>query len=268
MCHINRLRFIATQSARNAIEKGMIRMRWVKRVFIIAAVSTFGLVFSSTWASARAAKEFDHSFPLNKGTYWIYRGPVESGENSTVLKKTVDWKMEVTDIIERQDTKAAVVKGFPQDLWWYSEKNQRGDYLIIQVFPARFYLVQGDAVKKALDALRDSNNILQGLVQESQLFLEFPLIKNQRFGETELITRTDWFYCWVVGDEHKTRLEGVKGIPNDREWMVHTVTQFTVGSHEEFDFVSGIGITRYMGHHNGTVSDFELKLVEFHPGNE
>ena len=238
------------------------------RILIIVAASTFGLIFSSPWAAARAAKEFDDSFPLYKGTYWIYRGPVESGEDSKVLKKTVDWKMEVTDTIERPDIKAAVVKGFPRDLWWYSEKNRRGDYLIVQVFPARFYLVEDEDVKKALDALRDSNNILQGLVQESQLFLQFPLTKGQRFGETELITRIDGFYSWVVGEERKIRLEGVNGVPNGRDWTVHTVTQFTLGSHEEFDFVDGIGITRYMGHHNGTVSDFELKLVEFHPGNE
>ncbi len=219
-------------------------------------------------AKAQAAKEFDRVFPLTKGTYWIYRGPVESGGSNGSISKIISWKMEVTHVIARQDIKAAVVKGFPDDLWWYNENTQPRDYLIVQLFPARFYLLNQTEVKKAFDALRDDKNILQGLVREPELFLDFPLIQGKRFGETELITRTDEFYSWVVSAERQSKLEGIKGVSATQNWTIYTISQYSIGSHTEFDFVSGVGIIRYLGHHNGTVSDFDMKLIEFHPGNE
>jgi hypothetical protein len=211
--------------------------------------------------------DFGGIFPLNKGTYWIYRGPVESGGATATISKTITWKMEITDVIKRQDITAAVVNGFPDDLWWYTTDTKPCDSLIVQVFPERFYLLQPDKIGKALAALRDDKNNLQGLVRESDLILDFPLVQGKKFGETELITRTDDFYSWVVRDERRSQLDGIKGVSSIRKWTVYTISEFTLGSYTEFDFVSGLGIVRYMGHHNGTVSDFEVKLVEFHPGN-
>ncbi len=95
---------------------------------IIVVASTLCLFLSSSFrANPQPAKEFDKVFPLAKGTYWIYRGPVESGGSNGSISKTISWKMEVTDVIARQDIKAAVVKGFPDDLWWYTENTQPRD---------------------------------------------------------------------------------------------------------------------------------------------
>ncbi|HEV2350551.1 MAG TPA: hypothetical protein VG028_11975 [Terriglobia bacterium] len=230
---------------------------------------TLGLFFPTLLvAQKRAADKLDVIFPLAKGTYWVYRGPVESGSSAGTIRKTITWKMEITDVIKRQDISAAVVRGFPGDLWWYTEDAKPRDSLIVQVFPSRFYLLGPNEIQKALGALRDNKNNLQGLVRESNLFLDFPLVRGKRFGETELITRTDEFYSWVVGDERQSKMEGIRGVSSARNRTVYTISEFTVGSHTEFDFVSGVGIVRYMGHHNGTVSDFEMKLVEFHAGNE
>lgn len=236
-------------------------------LFVIVCASC--LFFSKSLPNdSQTAGNVDNIFPLAKGTYWIYRGPVESGGATETLKKTITWKMEVTDVIKRPDITAAVVNGFPDDLWWYDEDTKPRDSLIVQFFPARFYLLGPDEMQKALGALRDDKNILQGLVKEANLFLDFPLIQGKRFGETELITRTDHYYSWAVSGELQSKLEGIKGVPGNRSRTVYTISESTLGSHTEFDFVSGVGIVRYMGHHNGTVSDFELKLVEFHPGNK
>jgi len=175
--------------------------------------------------------------------------------------------MEVTETLKRQDIRAAVIKGFPDDLWWYNEKTQRSDNLIVQLFPARFYILSRSQVSPALKALSDETNNLQGLIKGAGMLLEFPLVKGQRYGDTEMVTRTDSFYSWVVSNVRQSRLEGIQGVSSAHDWTIYTISEFTVGSHEEFDFVPGIGITRYMGHHNGTVSGFEMKLVEFQPGN-
>jgi len=227
------------------------------------------LVFSSFFSlHAQSAKNFDNVFPLTKGTYWVYRGPVKSGDATVLISKTITWKMEVTDVIKRQDITAAVVNGVPDDLWWYTENTMPQDSLIVQVFPARFYLLGPDEIQKALGALRDDKNNLQGLVKEANLILDFPLIRGMRFGETELITRTDEFYSWRVTEERQSKLEGIKGVSGTQNWTVYTISEVTLDGYTEFDFVSGVGIVRYLGHHNGTVSDFEMKLVEFHPGNK
>ena len=236
---------------------------------MICIAFTLGLIFPIFLvAQKRAADEFDMIFPLAKGNYWVYRGPVESGGSTGTIRKTITWKMEITDVIKRQDISAALVRGFPDDLWWYTEDRKPRDSLIVQVFPARFYLLGPSEIQKALDAVRDDRNNLQGLVRESNLFLDFPLVKGKRFGEAELITRTDGFYSWVVNDERQSNLEGIRGVSSRRNRTVYTIREFTVGSHTEFDFVSGVGVVRYMGHHNGTVSDFEMNHVEFHAGNE
>ncbi len=244
-------------------------MRCSKLKSTIVGLTTLCVILAVCCDSTgQATNEYDHIFPLIKGAYWIYQGPVESSGSAGSFRKSISWKMEVTDVIERQDIKAAVVKGFPDDLWWYTENKQPDDYLIVRFFPSRFYLLGQADVKTALDALRDNKNILQGLVKEPQLFLDFPLIEGKRFGETELVTRTDEFYSWVVRSKRQSRLDGVKGVSNTRIWTIYTVSQYTVGSHTEFEFVNGVGIIKYLGHHNGTVSDFDMKLVEFHPGKK
>jgi hypothetical protein len=73
-------------------------------------------------------------------------------------------------------------------------------------------------------------------------------------------------YCWVVGSPHPAALGGVKGVaPGSR--VAFEVEFRTNPDDEEFEFVSGVGITRYEYHHHGTIADTELRLAEFHPGD-
>ena len=203
-------------------------------------------------------------FPLAQGTYWVYEGTVRwtpSG-SSQVLEKSVRWRMEVVATFDRRSVVAAQIRRHPLDLAWYEEGRAPREYLIVQVWQDRYYLLQGKRVAEAQRQLTSNEEQMIDLVEEHELFLEFPLVAHRTFGETNQLTRHDQFYCWVVGDPRTERLTGIRGIrPDPRQ--IWEVSQRTVGSFESFDFAPGVGFIRYRFHHSGTVSEFDVRLVEF-----
>jgi hypothetical protein len=59
-------------------------------------------------------------------------------------------------------------------------------------------------------------------------------------------------------------LSHVKGLtPGPR--AAYEVEYDTNPDDEEFEFVDGVGITKYGYHHHGTTADTELHLIEFYP---
>ena len=206
-------------------------------------------------------------FPLVQGTYWVYEGTVRwtPAGSSEVLEKQVHLRMEVIETLDHRAVVAARVKGHPMDLTWYEEGRQPRDYLILQVWQDRYYLLQGERAQEALKRLRTEQTQLGHLANENELFLELPLVERRAFGETSQLTREDRFYCWVVGQRRDDELEGVKGATK-RPLTVWEVSQRTIGGVQSFEFAAGLGFTRYRYHHNGTVSEFDLKLVEFSRG--
>ena len=102
--------------------------------------------------------------------------------------------------------------------------------------------------------------------REAQLFLDLPLTGEKVFGETDQITRTDRSYCWFVDGEENSALDGVSGIsPTDRFRQYRLVYQ-TRPDHVIMHFVPGIGITHFEYVHHGTVSECDVRLVEYRQG--
>ena len=219
---------------------------------------------------ARAGPGMGSAFPLAKGTYWVYQGSLTwtpQGSNE-VREETVTWKMEVLETFSHGWVTAALVKGHPDDLWSYKEGRKPGEYLIIEVASDKFYLLEGERCKKALEHLRDAKDLLQGLVKESDLFLELPLKVGKPFGETEMLTRQDLFYRWWIEEKLETDLTDVKGSPFSGKVASYRITYRALSDHTSIEFVSGLGIIRYTGAHHGTASAIDVKLVEFHPGTD
>jgi hypothetical protein len=70
----------------------------------------------------QAAPEY---FPLEKGSFWIYRGETKflvknpaTGKNEPKAE-VLTWKMAVVDTVTRDLLFAALIKGAPFDLSWY-----------------------------------------------------------------------------------------------------------------------------------------------------
>jgi hypothetical protein len=227
------------------------------------------LASACSWkGAAQPPEETPEWFPLSKGTTWVYKGTrkwTQSGSGE-VAEKPVTWKMQVLETLTRGQVTAALVKGYPADLAHFEEGKAPGDYLIVRVRPGKYYLVRQLRTEETLRRLRDQNDLLAGLVREDEIILDAPLAPGKIYGEADLITRQDKMYSWIVEEARPAELRGIKGIAPAGRKMEYEITHRTLPGHRIVDFVPGIGITRYVYGHHGTVSETDVKLVEFRRG--
>ena len=232
-------------------------------------ILAFVMVFVMAAPALAAAPAEPPFFPLTKGTYWVYQGTTKWQEESSekVSEKVLTWKMEVTETIERGHVTAAVLKGHPLDLAWYKEGKTPGDYLIIRVGPDEYYLLTEQRVQEALTKLRDQDDILADLVKDVEQFLDLPLTPGKIFGETMQITRQDGSYYWIVENEKPVKMDKVKGLSPSAALTEYELAFLTTSDNTKVNYVPGVGIVRYTYGHNGSVSETDLKLIEYHPGS-
>ncbi len=207
-------------------------------------------------------------FPLAKGTYWVYRGTVGyfDARSQKSVETPVEWRTQVTATVRRGNLRAAVINGFPADLDWSDGSPERKDSLIVQEDENKFYLVNFADAQNAMREVQDPGKSLGEIVSDDDLILDFPLAKGKKFGcDAEAMQREDSEYCWMVDSAHQTSLNDVKGITHERR-TAYTLRYVTNPDDTTLDFVLGIGTTAYQYHHHGTEADTELKLVEFHLG--
>ncbi|AFY84079.1 hypothetical protein [Oscillatoria acuminata] len=207
-------------------------------------------------------------FPLIPGSYWVYEGMTQwMSPNSGQINQTpITWKMEVVDRFERGPLKIAILKGFPADVAWYSQGKERGNHLIIEVSPGKFYLVSDERARLVLQRLTDEADVLVNLLEDLELLLDLPLIPGKVFGPSEQITRLDGGYRWNVETSEQVGLE-VPGISSRESHIQYHLTFRTAPDMMNIYFVPGIGITRYQYQHHGAIAETDLKLIEYYPGH-
>lgn len=223
----------------------------------------------NTPLSTKTTVNIDTPFPLKKGSYWVYEGVAKWTKNNTnqVNEKTLTWKMEVLDTIQRGHITVAILKGHTADLAWYQEGKEPGDYLIVQVNTDKFYLVSGERTQQVLQRVRDEGDFLANLLEEWELFLEWPLMPGKVFGPSSQISRQDGGYRWNVEDRQQVGLN-VQGTSLWDKKTQYRLSFRTAADYSIVNFMPGVGITRYRYLHHGTVAASDFKLIEYHQPNE
>ena len=202
--------------------------------------------------------------PMSAGNYWIYKGNVKYLKEGTQkeFSRPITFKMEITDVIKRENITAALLKGYPLDLSRFTGlPAERGDYLLVLAGSGSYYLLSGENAVNAMKKINDENDSLYELVDESDMIADFPLAAGKVFGEAEQVTRTDGKYCWRVEECVDSDFSSVKGagIKNAREYWLFYLTN---PDRQKAGFVPGVGITSYSYRHNGTTMEFDVKLTE------
>ncbi len=240
------------------------RPGWAAALSLVAGMSLSMAPFA---AHADNAEPPELAYPMEKGTYWIYEGPTTWTQATPPrsFQRVLRCRMEIVDVIKQADLVVAVIKGHPIDLAWYEEGKAPGDYLLVRLPGEKYYLIRGDRVAKVLEQL-DSGAELEGIVQEYELFLDLPLEKGARFGQTTLLTRSDYMYSWFVEEGEPVLLAGVRGIDPSAPRTLYDLVYRSWSEHILIDFVPGIGIVNYIYSHHGSASETHLKLIEYHPG--
>jgi hypothetical protein len=208
------------------------------------------------------------AFPLQPGTYWIYEAVARWGpaNSSSPQEKLFHWKMAVHQVIHRGDLLVAVVTGFPRDLDRSHGDARPARSLIIEAGGSKFYWIPPASFAETLARLKNPKDSLGGLTDADEIFLDLPLTDGKKFCGPTGMVRTDGFYCWVVGEPEVAQLGEAKGIPAGAT-TAYPVHFLTVDDSTSFDFVPGVGITRYSFQTHGTINDTELRLLEFHAGS-
>jgi hypothetical protein len=78
--------------------------------------------------------------------------------------------------------------------------------------------------------------------------------------------RTDNSYCGVVNSAREFRLRDNNGLPPG-ERSVFRIQYVTLSDDSELEFVPNLGFTRYSFHHHGSIADTDVRLTEFHRGD-
>jgi hypothetical protein len=69
-----------------------------------------------------------------------------------------------------------------------------------------------------------------------------------------------------VNSQREFRFRGNNGLPSG-EQSVLRIQCVTLPNDTELEFVPNLGFTRYSFHHRGSIADTELRLTEFHGGD-
>jgi hypothetical protein len=201
-------------------------------------------------------------FDFSQGATWTFAGVVQWDAQGKTQQKSLTWKMQVVDQIARDDSIVVyVMRGHPLDLAFYEEGKPPSDYLYV-VKANRVYqitLLDNQPITRAKNA-RDA---LADWLTDDNLVFDFPLGVDKKFGPAQFLA--DGMYCWVVVAAKPATLSGIKGVApvNATEYALDFKTN---PDRQTVYFVPGIGITRFVYHHNGTLSDVDVKLVEYAAG--
>lgn len=215
-------------------------------------------------ATLLRAQQPDEIIPVRKGAYWLYQGEATwesgSGRQST---GQINWRMEVLDSFDRPGFSATMLKGHPSDLAWYTPDTQPQESLLVQI-GMRFYFVSGPGVPALWHALEQAEFVDKAkvLVDESDLWLTYPVKPGDKFCDPELPPRDDSMYCWSVDKEVPADLATVKGVPAGK-FREFKLAFRTNPDDQEMGLVPGIGIVSYDYNHHGTVAETHVRLVEY-----
>ncbi len=208
------------------------------------------------------------TFPLTEGTYWVYEGTTRSqGVDQQAETQHVTCRMEVTRTIRRGAMTVAVVTGYPGDLPW--SDSDAGDFenLLVRTASGDYYLVSGVTPDEVFDASNDLAKLPEFLTDRAELVLDTPLTPGKSYAPMEPeIERDDTWYAWHVDSRRQAHLSRVRGVSRSRLVTKYRLALRTLPDHIIVEFVPGIGVSRYIYSHHGTVMDVDMRLVRFHRG--
>ena len=198
--------------------------------------------------------------PLVSGTTWVYEGAVSwtVGSPGVVKSDRIRWSMQVIETRFAADCRAAVVKNFVADVAWY-EPNQAAQYTVIASRGSNVYKMSADTLAHARSLLADLLVRPDRYLTTDNWFLSLRLAKGHRWPADT--ARDDNLYCWSVEDTWEAPVRA--GGTSASVVQAHFVVAYrTLSDDQSFEIVPGVGITRYVFGHHGTVSSADVHLVE------
>jgi hypothetical protein len=195
--------------------------------------------------------------PLEKGIQWTYEGKAKwTVVGSAVVRSTnLVWTAEVVESVRGPNCQAAIIRGFPDELAWYEPSQSPG----LEVFFSISNYIYRLSATNELHARLVARSLVERArpSAEGEPFLVIPLAKGKRWNFDP--EREDNLYCWNVESE-KSKTLRVKGLPS-KPRITYSVAYRSLPDHQVLEVAPGIGLTRYVFEHHGTVASADVRLV-------
>jgi len=108
-------------------------------------------------------------------------------------------------------------------------------------------------------AITDSGKFSAPAQDFDELFV-LTLAKDKCWGGD--VEREDGRYCWRV-EKEQTAKRRIKGLAEHHPFTVYSIAYRTNPDHQILDIAPGLGITRFIYVHHGTVATVDIHLVKF-----
>lgn len=190
--------------------------------------------------------------PLTKGNYWVYNYKVkEESGNGRIIEKKGKIKMEVQNIYEAKDYIVVEIKG---DVL----KVEGNSYFGFLITSNKVYWLDEEILKgvlKNINKAQQFKSLSKLLGEVGRLIFDFPLYHGKKFGGD--LKRKDMMYVWVVSKDGKFSGKG-NNVFEKFKLEYRELADITT-----IRFVPGIGIVSIVYHHNGTIDDRIVELIDY-----
>ena len=200
-------------------------------------------------------------FGLEPGREWIYTGSARwTTDGNRVDSGSVHWVMQCLAVRSRNGLRAALVRGWVHELAWYAPGDRPSFSALIE-YRERLYVIDAADSAIAVESIAHALRTDPRALSSGSAVIDSGLAAGRLYGgEPDRGDRPDAFYAWHV--------EGPVSVADQAPWrrlaLVPSgwrIAYRTRPDHEVLDFVPGIGITRYVYSHHGTVADTDVRLV-------
>ena len=236
-------------------------LRNFKACATMAAAVLLPFPMGLQWTAVAAVAGSSCPIPLERGTQWTYEGRVEWTESGSgkVKSAQVRWVSEVVDLVGSSGVRAAVVRGFPDELAWY-EPGQSPGFCVLLSASNRVYRLRADGQNQARALaqrlLRNPRTVPEG----AEEIFDLPLAAGRKWGQDP--AREDTWYGWCV-EQVQSKALSAKGIGTKRPLKIYRLAYRTCPDHQLLDVAPGLGVVRFVYGHHGTVASADVHLVSF-----
>jgi hypothetical protein len=202
--------------------------------------------------------------PLATGATWVYTAKVAwSGIGTdTAGTRIFSWTTRVVSTAAGPGAVAAVVRGWPSELAWWTPGQRPGLSVVYCTRDAVYRLTTPDSSQ--VSALADSLIAGTRVPSQDEILIQLPLRVGQLFGRDSL-ERTDTFYAWLAERADATPPALRRSSPEVSDTLYQLVYR-TLPDHQIVVLAPGLGVTRYIYSHHGTVAEADARLIRFQAG--
>lgn len=206
------------------------------------------------------AQDASSRFGLVAGRVYTYVGTIQWTDTAARAHSSpLHWRMEILQVRASHDVRGALVRGWIQELAW-SKPGQQPAFSVLLEYGGGLYQLPTRDSAAAIDTLIDAVRDAPLAIEHFRIIIDSSLVIGHVFGgDPDRGRRDDALYAWLI--ESKTtissRPQWLSLASAPARWRL---VSRTVPDHELLDFVPGVGITRYVYAHHGTVANTDIRL--------